>query len=65
MVKDTELRDFVELTAANELDLVTYNHGFAARNGETLRALFQRVQHHLSPAAQGAWADWEPPSGAG
>ncbi|MDN5794050.1 MAG: hypothetical protein L0H22_13450 [Brevibacterium aurantiacum] len=61
-VQDVELRGFVELTAANDLDLVTYSPTFAARNGETLRALFQRAHHHLTPAAKAAWEGWKPPS---
>jgi hypothetical protein len=44
-------RDFAELTAANELDLVLTNPVFAARWGEELLRLFTRLRPLLSEAA--------------
>ncbi|MGW7103313.1 DUF6817 domain-containing protein [Streptomyces sp. NPDC054838] len=47
-------RDFVELTAANELDIARVDPGFRAASGAGLLALFTRLQALLSPQA---WRD--------
>ncbi|MFI5555605.1 DUF6817 domain-containing protein [Streptomyces sp. NPDC051738] len=52
---DTHLRrDFAELTAANELDLVDHDPAFRDRYGADLLALFTRFRPLLS---QAAWND--------
>ncbi|MFJ4878954.1 DUF6817 domain-containing protein [Streptomyces sp. NPDC088745] len=47
-----EKRDFAELTAANELDIICVDAAFRARHGAQLRALFTRFAPLLSPAAR-------------
>jgi hypothetical protein len=51
---------FVEITAANELDVVRHNADIAAEHGPALRALFERARQHLSPAAIASWIDVTP-----
>jgi hypothetical protein len=51
-----ELRAFVEITAANELDVVRHNPELATRHGANLAALFARAERHLPPIARQAWA---------
>ncbi|MFJ4688043.1 DUF6817 domain-containing protein [Streptomyces sp. NPDC091377] len=48
------LRDFAELTAANELDLAAHDPDFRARYGPELLTLFTRFRPLLGEAA---WAD--------
>jgi hypothetical protein len=48
------LRDFADLTVANELDLADRDLGFRERWGPELLALFTRLRPLLSPAA---WED--------
>lgn len=50
------LRAFVEITAANELDVVRYNRQLADQHGADLAALFAGAGHHLSDQAKRAWA---------
>jgi hypothetical protein len=50
---DAALRAFVEITAANELDVLAHNEDLAARYGAALYGLFTRSRHLLSAAA---WA---------
>ncbi len=52
------LRAFVEITAANELDVVGNNSALAAEHGAALQRLFVRASRHLSPSAQQAWSTW-------
>ncbi|KAA0016773.1 alpha/beta fold hydrolase [Antrihabitans cavernicola] len=52
----TELRAFVELTAANELDVVAHSQSVAAEHGAELSDLFARLAPLLSPAARDAWS---------
>jgi len=52
---DVLLRGFVEITAANELDVVRHNAAIAAEHGAGLRRLMRRAERHLSPAAVAAW----------
>jgi hypothetical protein len=49
------LRAFVEITAANELDVVRHNPDLAAQHGAGLAALFTAAGHHLSEPARQAW----------
>jgi hypothetical protein len=44
-------RDFVELTVANELDLLIVNAQLRARYGEALDRLFTRCREHMSDQA--------------
>jgi hypothetical protein len=53
-VGDQELRDFVELSAANELDLARHNPRFAAEDWPPLRDIFIRSRSLMS---EPAWAD--------
>ncbi|KJE25225.1 hypothetical protein FF36_00358 [Frankia torreyi] len=53
-VRGRELREFMELTAANELDLARHNPTFAAEVGPRLHALFARTRPLLSAVA---WQD--------
>lgn len=50
------LRAFVEITAANELDVVRYNRKLADQHGAGLAALFAGAGRHLSEQAKLAWA---------
>jgi hypothetical protein len=51
---EQQLRGFLEITAANELDVVRHNPAMAAEHGADLLQLFTRVRDRLSPAA---WHD--------
>jgi len=51
---DEDLHAFVEITAANELDVVGHNAELAVVYGATLFRLFSEIRAWLSPAA---WAD--------
>lgn len=55
-VTGTDLRAFVEITAANELDVVRHSADIARRFGPALRQLVERTGHHLSPDARRAWS---------
>ncbi len=61
------LRAFIEITAANELDVVRNSSALAAEHGPALRRLFVRASRHLSPSAQQAWSALQvtadPPAG--
>ncbi|MEU3838698.1 DUF6817 domain-containing protein [Streptomyces sp. NPDC028635] len=50
---DADLRAFMEITAANELDVLAHNEDLTARYGAALYGLFARSRDLLSPAA---WA---------
>ncbi|MFF9815241.1 DUF6817 domain-containing protein [Streptomyces sp. NPDC014006] len=50
---DADLRAFMEITAANELDVLAHNKDLAARYGAALYGLFTRSRDLLSAAA---WA---------
>ncbi|MFI5776426.1 DUF6817 domain-containing protein [Nocardia sp. NPDC051570] len=45
------LRAFLEITAANELDVMAHNAELAARHGPALYGLFDRTRVHLSARA--------------
>jgi hypothetical protein len=47
---DAALRDFVDLTVVNEVDVVEHSPGLAARHGAALRALFTTWAALGSPA---------------
>lgn len=49
------LRAFLEITAANEFDVMVHNTELAAMHGTALYQLFERTADHLSPAALQAW----------
>jgi len=49
------LRAFMEITAANELDVVRNNPDIAAKHGHALQRLFLRASEHLPPPALDAW----------
>jgi hypothetical protein len=53
------LRAFMEITAANELDVVRHNPALAAQHGPALRKLLARASRHLSTEARRAWAEQE------
>ncbi|MQY08091.1 hypothetical protein ACRB68_61970 [Actinomadura sp. RB68] len=53
---ESGLRDFAEITVANELDVLAENADLRARYGPKLLALFASWQHLLSPAAREAVA---------
>ena len=48
---EREVRAFMEITAANELDVVRRNPAIAAEHGAGLFRLFERARHRLSDAA--------------
>jgi hypothetical protein len=50
-----DLRAFLEITAANELDVMAHNEELAARYGPALYDLFVRAGDLLSPAARDAF----------
>jgi hypothetical protein len=58
-LSEPELRAFLELTAANELDVVTHSPDIAARHGRQLRELISRTKDWLSPKAAAAWEGLE------
>lgn len=51
------LRAFVEITAANELDVIRHNQMIATEHGPALDQLFTRAHRVLSPSARQAWAE--------
>ena len=57
------LRAFVEITAANELDVVRLNRELADQHGAGLAALFANAGRHLSEPARQAWARWRSRTG--
>lgn len=54
---EEDIRAVVEITAANELDVVEHNAELARRYGPQLRALFERARVRLSEPARRAWLD--------
>jgi hypothetical protein len=46
-----DIRAFVEITAANELDALTHNDALLAEHGADLFTLFTGARDHLSDAA--------------
>jgi hypothetical protein len=50
-LRDAELRRFIELTFANEIDLAESVPGFTQRYGSELRELLSRCAVHASPSA--------------
>jgi hypothetical protein len=54
---EREVRAFMEITAANELDVVRHNPAIAAEHGAGLFRLVERGRHRLSEAAWLAWRD--------
>lgn len=48
---DVEVRAFLEITAANELDVMVHNAELAAVHGHALYQLFERCKDHLSTQA--------------
>jgi len=50
------LRAFVDITAANELDVVRNNSDLGVKYGPALQRLFHRASRHLTPAAADAWS---------
>ncbi len=50
-ITEQELRDFCELTVANELEIATDNPDFIKKNGERFLDLFERMQPYLSSSA--------------
>src|SRR5262249_33902341 len=51
----SDLRAFMEITAANELDVVRHNPELASQHGLGLAALFENARQHLSGPARHAW----------
>ncbi|MGW2864796.1 VOC family protein [Streptomyces sp. NPDC001205] len=51
---EADVRAFLDLTAANELDVLAHNTELADRHGPGLYGLFTRAQARLSPAARDA-----------
>ncbi|WP_458690277.1 DUF6817 domain-containing protein [Nocardia tengchongensis] len=51
------LRAFMDITAANEFDVMVHNAELAAQHGAALFQLFARTEHQLSPPAWQAWRD--------
>jgi len=52
---EEDIRAVVEITAANELDVVEHNAELARRYGAQLRGLFERARARLSEPARRAW----------
>jgi len=59
VVEGAELRAFVEISAANELDVVQHSQVIAGQHGDGLRRLFMRAQQHLPPSARTGASDDE------
>lgn len=51
---DADLEAFMEITAANELDVMAHDPALATRHGADLHSLFDRARDLMSPAAQAA-----------
>jgi hypothetical protein len=49
------LSDFLELTFANELDLVSHSPAFGAKGGAAIADVLGRCTHHVSPSARRAF----------
>jgi hypothetical protein len=62
---ERDLRAFLEITVANELDVLAHNAELAARHGPALAELFGRVRPRLSDRAWQACADQLGATGAG
>jgi hypothetical protein len=58
-VPECDAAVLAELTAANELDIVTVNPAWAREIGMGLLALLRGARHRLSAAAWEAWESWE------
>lgn len=56
-LSETELRDYMELTAANELDVITHSADIAARYASELEELMRRAGYLLSSEASAAWRE--------
>ena len=56
-IAEALLRDFCELTIANELELGRQNAAFLRKHGE-FRELFDRMQHLVSAACAAAFRQW-------
>ncbi|MEC3954228.1 hypothetical protein VMT65_14410 [Nocardia sp. CDC153] len=50
----SDFQAFLELTVANELDVMAHNDDLATKHGAALYDLFARVRPHLTPAAWSA-----------
>ena len=55
LIGEAALRDFCELTVANQLDLARHSAKFRSRYSAQLREFCGRLDVHLSRAARGAW----------
>jgi hypothetical protein len=53
---ERDIRTFLELTAANELDVVRHSPAMAAEHGPALLWLFAAARERLSAAAWHAWS---------
>jgi pimeloyl-ACP methyl ester carboxylesterase len=60
----SDFRAFMEITAANELDVIDRNPELADQHGFTLAARFDTARQHLSESAQQAWAAFATAHGA-
>jgi hypothetical protein len=56
-ISQADLRAFMEITAANELDVLAHNQELAERFSADLRRLFIRAGTLLSPAARNAFTE--------
>jgi hypothetical protein len=54
---EREIRGFIEITAANELDALAHNHALLAEHGADLFTLFAGARGHLSDSAWRACVD--------
>lgn len=55
VLPEASLRALVEITAANELDVLHHDERFRASHGDALRRLFTASADLLSPQARAAW----------
>jgi hypothetical protein len=51
VLTDAEMRAFITLTVANELDVMNTNPTLAATHGQAFAELFRRCEHLMPPAA--------------
>jgi catechol 2,3-dioxygenase-like lactoylglutathione lyase family enzyme len=56
LLAQADARALMEITAANELDVVNHSEELATRHGADLRRFLERAADLLSPAARRAWA---------
>ena len=53
-LSDSQMKDFCELTVANEIEISKHSDGFVLKYGCSLRSLFQKMKPYISKKANDA-----------